>query len=205
MANTPIYGFETPDDTDLVKDGALAIRTALGDVDTTLGTALNSNDYAGLVLLKSQVVGSGVSSVTVTSAFNSTYNNYKIMWVNGTGSTVALVNLTLGSTTTGYYSAGFFIPYTGGGSSLNQNNNGSSWSNVAVVDSGANYGHFSCNLYSPNVARKTVIDGNYVYVSGTYSYGGYLDGTTQYTAFTLTPASGTITGGTIYVYGYGAS
>jgi hypothetical protein len=31
---------------------------------------------------------------------------------------------------------------------------------------------------------------------------GYLDNTTSYTDFTLTPSSGTLTGGTIRVYGY---
>jgi hypothetical protein len=37
MATTTNFGFETPDDTDLVKDGALAIRTALDDVDGRFG------------------------------------------------------------------------------------------------------------------------------------------------------------------------
>ncbi len=35
MANTTNYGWETPDDTDLVKDGAAAIRTLGNSVDTT--------------------------------------------------------------------------------------------------------------------------------------------------------------------------
>jgi hypothetical protein len=35
MATTTNYAWETPDDTDLVKDGAAAIRTALGGVDTS--------------------------------------------------------------------------------------------------------------------------------------------------------------------------
>lgn len=40
MATTTNNGWETPDDTDLVKDGALAIRTALNGVDTSVGTGL---------------------------------------------------------------------------------------------------------------------------------------------------------------------
>lgn len=36
MANTTNYNWETPDDTDLVKDGALAIRTLGSAVDTTV-------------------------------------------------------------------------------------------------------------------------------------------------------------------------
>jgi hypothetical protein len=36
MANTTNFNWETPDDTDLVKDGALAIRTLGSSIDTTL-------------------------------------------------------------------------------------------------------------------------------------------------------------------------
>jgi len=41
MATTTNFGFETPDDTDLVKDGALSIRTALDDVDDRFGDVTN--------------------------------------------------------------------------------------------------------------------------------------------------------------------
>ncbi len=36
MANTTNFGWETPDDTDLVNDGAAAIRTLAGAIDTSL-------------------------------------------------------------------------------------------------------------------------------------------------------------------------
>ena len=36
MATTTNFGWETPDDTDLVKDGALAIRTLGSAIDTSL-------------------------------------------------------------------------------------------------------------------------------------------------------------------------
>jgi len=43
MANTTNFGWETPDDTDLVKDGALAIRTLAGSIDTSFaGVAINA-------------------------------------------------------------------------------------------------------------------------------------------------------------------
>lgn len=38
MATSPIYGWEEPDDTDLVKDGAAAIRTLGNAIDTTMAT-----------------------------------------------------------------------------------------------------------------------------------------------------------------------
>jgi hypothetical protein len=43
MANTTNFGWETPDNTDLVKDGALAIRTLAGAIDTSfVGLAINA-------------------------------------------------------------------------------------------------------------------------------------------------------------------
>lgn len=46
MATTTNYGWETPDDTDLVKDGAAAIRTLGSSVDTTT-KALNPSTTLG--------------------------------------------------------------------------------------------------------------------------------------------------------------
>lgn len=40
MASTTNNGWETPDDTDLVKDGALSIRTLGSAIDTSVGTGL---------------------------------------------------------------------------------------------------------------------------------------------------------------------
>jgi hypothetical protein len=36
MALSPNYGWEEPDDSDLVKDGALAMRTLGDDIDSTV-------------------------------------------------------------------------------------------------------------------------------------------------------------------------
>ena len=46
MANTTNYNWETPDDTDLVKDGAAAIRTLGSSIDTTT-KALNPSTTLG--------------------------------------------------------------------------------------------------------------------------------------------------------------
>jgi len=37
MANTPVYGWETPDDTDYVYQGAAAARTTANAIDSTVG------------------------------------------------------------------------------------------------------------------------------------------------------------------------
>jgi hypothetical protein len=47
MATTTNFGFEIPDDTDLVKDGALAMRTLGQEIDTTFASvALNAQTGA---------------------------------------------------------------------------------------------------------------------------------------------------------------
>ena len=71
---TPNYSWPVPTSSDYVKDGASAIE-ALGDaIDATVFGL----PTAGLTLVKSQVIGSGVSTVAVTSAFSTTYENYLI-------------------------------------------------------------------------------------------------------------------------------
>lgn len=74
MATTTNYGWTTPDDTDLVKNGALAIRTLGSAIDTSMNTALGTKK-AGLVLLNTTSF-SAVSSQSVNDVFSSTYDNY---------------------------------------------------------------------------------------------------------------------------------
>jgi hypothetical protein len=52
MATTTNYGWETPDDTDLVKDGAAAIRTLGSSVDTTIKN-LNPQTTTGALAYRS--------------------------------------------------------------------------------------------------------------------------------------------------------
>lgn len=42
MANTPVYGWETPDDTDYVYQGAAAARTTANAIDSTLSTNIST-------------------------------------------------------------------------------------------------------------------------------------------------------------------
>jgi len=50
MATSPLFGWEEPDDTDLVKDGAAAIRTLANAIDTSMGDLLGGT--SGQVLKK---------------------------------------------------------------------------------------------------------------------------------------------------------
>jgi hypothetical protein len=205
MATTTNYGFEIPDDTDLVKDGALAMRDLGQDVDTTLATALNANDYAGLVLVKKQTIGSAVSSVQVTGAFSATYDNYLICVSGGAASGSQTIALRLGATATGYYAGGFYNTYVAGSTDDLAVNNGASWTFAGFAAANGNSAEIFLN--SPNLAKQTTYRSTFSDVGtggGLYMAGGMVTGTTQYTDFTLIVA-GSMTGGTVYVYGYGAS
>jgi hypothetical protein len=202
---TSNYNFDYPTSTDYVKDGATAIQELADDVDATLFTALGG-DYPGLRLIKKQIIGSAVASVTVTGAFSSTYENYKVIVSGGTSSTNGNALLTLGSTNTGYYSAGMYTAYNSTTVVGLASSNSSSWANAVSMQTTTVIGDFT--LYSPNLAKATTFDAQHAEPNTggvALIRKGFLNDTTQYTAFTLTPSSGTLTGGTIYVYGYGAS
>jgi len=171
-------------------------------------TAADTNTYlanSGLVFVKSQTIGSAVSSVTVSDAFSSTYDNYKIILSGGVGSTTgALLNMTLGSTATGYYWGGYAAIWSGTPAlQILSGSNTASWSRVAIANTNSINGEIE--LFCPNLAKRTIYNARYIQNQtdgNAVGSGGYVDNATQYTAFTFTPASGTITGGTIAVYGY---
>lgn len=159
-----------------------------------------------LTFISATTIGSAVSSVTVSSAFSATYDNYKITVSGGTGSTAMAVLMTLGSTATGYYWGLQGADFAGTGSA-NGASNTSSWRIGA-----ANTATFSTtlDLMSPNLAKNTAFAGTYLLPTTSSAgvmgnTGGFLNDTTSYTAFTITPATGTLTGGTIRVYGYSNS
>lgn len=156
----------------------------------------------GLDFIKSQTIGTAVSSVEVTGAFSSTYDNYLVMVSGGVGSTNINLRLTLGSTATGYSYAGFYAQYSSAGVT-GTNTNTATFMDVGYAN--ANAISSRIELESPNLEKRTIIRAQATGSSTTwyrFDYAGFLDNATQYTAFTLTCSTGTITGGTIYVYGY---
>ena len=166
-------------------------------------TASTVNDYminSGLVYVTSATVGSGVSSVTVSSAFSSTYDNYKIICSGGVMSTVADISLRLGSTSTNYYGSFIYCAYNSNTVQGVGTNNSSSMPYIGSGDTA--YYEVNIDLLSPYLTKPTVqngvFHGNLAIGSSSYR----LNDTTSYTAFTLTASTGTFTGGTVTVYGY---
>ena len=156
----------------------------------------------GLWLVKTQTVGSAVSSVTVTGAFSADYDNYLILMSGGTVSTNASVGIQLGASATGYYG---FMTY---GTSSTNTVLGAGRNNVAQGNwvGGGTSGqmcHVRVEVLGPFKAAYTKLLNSGYQNSNDY---GTMQGehrvATSYTAFTLAPDAGTLTGGTIAVYGY---
>ena len=206
MASTTNYSWSTPDNTAYVKDGASSIRTLGSSVDTTLFTALGG-DYPGLRLVKKQTIGTGVSSVAVTSAFSATYENYKIVISGGTASATGELLLKLTGITTSYYTQ---LQYNSFGSTTPL---AASSSNIAYFNwagtCSSNGLNMDVSLNNPFLAKFKSFFAPFVIlqVAGGVSgmANGLLASTSSATGFTIEPNTGTLTGGTIYVYGYGAS
>jgi hypothetical protein len=202
---TPNYGWDVPTSTDYVKDGATAIETLGDDIDATLWTALGGA-YPGLRLIKKQTIGSGVSSVTVTGAFSATYENYRII-ISKVDASEADSTLYLklgGSTGSTYFSAVKWVPYNSGTMSGTQNTSSSAGMFIGLT-SQTNDTNLVIDLFSPFLAERTSMTTQSA--QGSYMiYGGGLDSNAaSSTSFSLTPFAGTLTGGTIFVYGYGVS
>ena len=169
------------------------------------GDVLNASDMnaVGLRLVKTQTIGSAVSSVAVTAAFSSDYDNYKIMVSPGSSSAgPALLNITFGATATGYYWGFAGTTYSTGAASNSSGNNATS---IPIGVHNTNGIGVACDVLSPNLAKNTIVLAPYVNNATNQNAGivsGFLNDTTAYTAFTITCASGTLTGGSIKVYGY---
>lgn len=178
------------------------VLTADSSTATGLKWATPATSASGLTFIKSQTIGSAVSSVTVTGAFSATYDNYLITINGGAGSNNNNSVMTLGSTSSGYYMSGYYVSMTGSTVTGFNINNGSGWTS-SYYSTSNHSGHI--NLQNPFLSKNTTIDTTAIGGTGYFiaKYSGMLNDTTSYTAFTLTGGSAsTMTGGEIRVYGY---
>jgi len=193
----------------VLAQGQLAYIEATDVVQYYNGTAwatLAPASPGALTLISATTIGSAVSSVTVSSAFSSTYDNYLILITGGTPSASNNgLTFQLGSTTTGYYWSEIRSPWGG----TITGTGGSNSSNWTIVNS-RNTLNVQLDLQNPFLTEETTFQSRNVFTdtgaSGRVYYdGGYLNNTTSYTAFTVASTTGTLTGGTIRVYGYANS
>lgn len=161
------------------------------------GTAVGNS---GLVYITSATIGTAVSSVTVSSAFSSTYDNYYITISGGLASGAGDLSLQLsGITTSVYQYVGYYITY--GIATITPFAPAVGTSFLLGHTDSAQY-TTTFDLISPNLTKqKFVIGQNGSSTTALYVTNGKCTSTSSATGFTITP-TGTITGGTITVYGY---
>jgi hypothetical protein len=157
---------------------------------------------SGLTLISATTIGTAVASVTVTGAFSTTYDAYKIVISGGSASATEYLNLKLGAITSGVDESLIFKPYAGALSSAsNTNQPVFSYAGNTFISEGI---FLNADIVNPFLAKYTTCSsttgGQYSTASGFYN--GIHKANTSFTDFTIAPFSGTLTGGTIYVYGY---
>jgi hypothetical protein len=154
-----------------------------------------------LELVKSQEVGTAVTSVTVTNAFSSAYDDYRIVYSGACTSSGECLRLRYGTTSAGYSGN---MTYTGYSSSPLT----AVWDNSIAFHShvsGGVAGRTSCIIESLSPFLPVLTHtASLIYADNQNagSFRGVINNTISYTDFTLLVASGTITGGIIRVYGY---
>ena len=204
MATTTNYGWTTPDDTALVKDGASAIRTLGSSIDTSLNTALGTKK-AGLVLLNTTSF-SGVSSQSFNNVFSATYTHYRVLFhaVNSGDSGANFRFRVAGSDAT---SGDYFVQKNYITNGLNPSKTGAT--SATTIDLGplwTGFNSYSYDIFNPFVTTRSQIIGNSFSLNSFSSWEALttfalLNTATSYDGFTFYPLSGTMTGN-VSVYGY---
>lgn len=155
----------------------------------------------------SVTVGNAVSSVTLSGVFGASFDNYKIIYMGGSASASENLKFQFGpSSVSGYNSSYYQIVHYSFWNGTSSNNvagstNATLWPYVGYHDS--NSVRFTADIFNPYKAEWASFSAApyLAPASGGFCVGVHQsDG--QFTAFTLTPGSGTLTGGTIKVYGY---
>lgn len=196
LANSPLNSPSHAGQHQDLNDAVEKVETYMGLVKVVPTSAVNGTVGAtGTV-----TVGNTISSVTVNGAFSSLYDNYRIIYSGGVKSNDSEISMTLSSVATGYYLSFVYGSYTGTTVTNYGVNNGSSWTHAgggyeqaAVVD---------VDLYCPflPVATNGFARVRYATYWGTASL--LNTKSVSSTGFTITSAFGTMTGGSIRVYGY---
>lgn len=156
----------------------------------------------GLTFIKAQTIGTSVTSVTVTDAFSTTYDDYLITITGGAStSNTSDLAIKFGATTSGYKFAGFYMATT------SATITGYATNSSGTLPAGGNSTNGAASeifVTSPFLAARTgIITKSAPTHSDEYLvyYAGNADNTTSYTSFIISQANN-MTGGVIRVYGY---
>ena len=168
------------------------------------GEVLRAQDMnaVGLWLVKTVTIGTGVTSVPVTSCFSSDYENYRIIIENQStnGSASHLMQLD-GITGSNYLSGGSYGSWTvaaqtGYGSAF-----ATTWTLSANL-AASTATMIQMDIMNPNAARRKTASNFAQAGNGHATFNHVCTSTSSATGFTISKSGETMTGGTIRVYGY---
>jgi hypothetical protein len=161
-------------------------------------TAADLNQSSGLVLVKTQTVGSGVSSVTVTGITG--FNNYLFIFdqIDPSGGALLTIDSADLTSATGWKST--TLLWQGVATATVYNLAGNPVAYLGLMDT--NKSALRVIVYNPNNTGRTRFESQGVYSTYPFISGGQYDLDTTTDQFTFAPSSGTLTGGTIRVYGF---
>jgi hypothetical protein len=156
----------------------------------------------GMQLIKTQTVGAGITTtVDVLSVFSEEYDNYLITYSGACTGTGYVLGLRLGTTAqSGYYGTLVYGAYASSTGSYVADNNTQLWTHIAG-GTGSRV-NMNATLVSPFLSTDTTISSAYHDGANAGHKAGWLNNDNSYTGFQLVVASGSITGGTVRVYGY---
>ena len=243
MATTTNYGWTTPDDTALVKDGAAAIRTLGSSVDTTTkalnpSTTLGDIEYrsatantntrlgigttgqvltvaGGVPSWATPAAGGGMTllsttsltgSSTTISSISQSYKSLYVVFKEVYASTDTILRLRLNGDTG---STHFSLAARSDTNTYTDTANESSLNYISYLGSAINYyyakafGVFQIDRYTETEKHGffTTSFGGQGGTAKTTRVGCQWDNTAAITSLTFLPAAGTLSGGTVYVYG----
>lgn len=146
-------------------------------------------------------IGTGNTSVTVNNAFSSNFDNYRIHYIGGTGSGNNNFSFRLGASATSYSEGLIYNLYTAG--AVNGVNRASQSDWVWCGSQSTTVNSLCVDLYRPFLSAFTFYkNANWSIQSALGNSSGVHEVAASYSSFTFAPTAGTITGGTLVVYGY---
>jgi hypothetical protein len=147
-------------------------------------------------------VGSAVSTVTITNAFSANYTNYQIVVSGMTASIIDnAYNLRLSGSTGSTYST--FLKWTQFSTgSVNGTQTATGTSFFMPLSGNVANCNATVDLWNPFLTVRTGMSGSGTNNGYWCSMGGEDSNAVSHTGFSIIFAAGTLTGGTIRVYGY---
>jgi hypothetical protein len=165
------------------------------------GDVLNASEMnaVGLWLVKSQTVGSGVSSVAITNCFNSDFRNYRVTFEGAIQSGSNLALQLQFANTNNHFANMRYDPWSGTAGTLP-----TFAQNFAYFGLSSTLGSFSLSfdVFGPNLAEFTKYSGMFTGNDYFGQGGGVYGLNTSLTGFTIIFPGFTNTGGIVKVYGY---